>query len=172
MKLRNFRIFLALSATLLFVVYFTLWKFSEKPVYSIKVNIPKAFNPNFSDGELWEYIESGNSLPIAEMNKRNMPIPNYDKFLFISLENDRKLKINMQEFGNLEDTKPLTKILYRNFIEREENKVFEPNSNKILKAVIIKAPRSSKYGDVAKVIDAVKLSGADPIILQIDDLPE
>ena len=157
---------------IVFVVYFTLWKFSEKPFYLIKVNIPKAFNPNFTDAEIWEYIESGNSLPISEMKKRNMPIPNYDKFLFISLEKNKKLKINSQEFGNLEDTNPLTDLLIKVFTEREENNVFEANSNKIVKAVIIKAPRSAKYGEVAKVIDAVKLSGADPIVLQIDELSE
>lgn len=172
MKLRNFRTFLVLCATLLFVVYFVLWKFSEKPVFSIKVNLPKAFNSNFTDAELWDYVDSGNSLPISEMKKRNMPIPHYHKFLYISLEKDKKLKINMQNYGDLENTTPLTNILSKTFTEREEAKVFEPNSNKIIKAVIIKAPHSAKYGDVAKVVDAVKSSGADPIILQIDDLPE
>ena len=172
MKLRNFRTFLVLSATLLFVIYFALWKFSEKPVYSIKVNLPKAFNTNFTDGELWEYVESGHEIPFVEFNKRNMPIPHYHKFLYISLEKNKKLKINSQAFGSLEDPTPLTEILRKTFYEREENKVFESNSNKVAKAVIIKAPRSAKYGEVAKIIDAVKSSGADPIILQIDDLPE
>ncbi len=37
-------------------------------------------------------------------------------------------------------------------------------------AVFIKAPRGLDYGSVAKVVDAVKASGADPIALQIDDL--
>ena len=44
------------------------------------------------------------------------------------------------------------------------------NDQKIEKTVFIKAPRSMDYGSVAKVIDAVKISGADPISLQIDDL--
>ena len=37
-------------------------------------------------------------------------------------------------------------------------------------AVFIKAPRGIDYGSVAKVLDAVKSSGADPIALQVDDL--
>lgn len=37
-------------------------------------------------------------------------------------------------------------------------------------AVFIKAPQGLDYGSVAKVVDAVKSSGADPIALQIDDL--
>jgi biopolymer transport protein ExbD len=45
-----------------------------------------------------------------------------------------------------------------------------PENEKIEKTVFIKAPRSIDYGSVVKVIDAVKLAGADPISLQIDDL--
>jgi biopolymer transport protein ExbD len=36
--------------------------------------------------------------------------------------------------------------------------------------VFIKAPKNLPYGDVAKVVDAVKISGASPISLQIDAL--
>ncbi len=46
-----------------------------------------------------------------------------------------------------------------------------PEADKIEKTVFIKAPRSIDYGKVAKLIDAVSLSGANPISLQIDDLP-
>jgi biopolymer transport protein ExbD len=72
----------------------------------------------------------------------------------------------------LENTIPLTEKLNEIFRERERNGVFEPKSDRILKAVIVKAPRYAKYGDVAKLVDAVKSSGADPIVLQIDDLPQ
>ncbi len=41
---------------------------------------------------------------------------------------------------------------------------------KIQKTVFIKAPRAMDYGTVVKLIDAVKISGASPISLQIDDL--
>jgi biopolymer transport protein ExbD len=172
MQLRNFRTFLVFCAALLFVFYFTLWKFSEKPAHSFKVNLPKNFNPNFSNAEPWEYVESGNLIPTAEFNKRNLPIPNYDKFLTVSVEKDKKLKINFQGIGTLENTTPLSERRTQVFTERTENKVFEPNSNKVVRAVIVKAPRSCRYGDVAKLVDAVKSSGADPIVLQIDDLPQ
>lgn len=174
MKLRNFRTFSALLMSLLFVCYFTVWAVLNESnhIYILKVNIPKAFNPNYTDAELWEYVESGNSMPISELEKRNLPIPYYHKFLFISLEKDKKLKINMQEFGDLEDTTPLTQKLTEIFRERETECVYEPNSTEILKAVRIRAPRSVNYSDVVKVIDAVKISGANPIVLQIDDLPQ
>jgi biopolymer transport protein ExbD len=46
-----------------------------------------------------------------------------------------------------------------------------PESQRIEKTVFIKAPRSVKYGDVVKVIDAIKGAGASPVGLQVDDLP-
>ena len=40
------------------------------------------------------------------------------------------------------------------------------------KAVFIKAPRSKPYGEVVKVIDAVKAAGGSPIGLQIEGLDQ
>jgi len=42
---------------------------------------------------------------------------------------------------------------------------------RIEKTVFVKAPRTMKYGDVVKVIDAIKGAGANPVGLQVDDLP-
>ncbi len=39
------------------------------------------------------------------------------------------------------------------------------------KAVFIKAPVNKAYGDIIAVIDEVKASGAEPIGLQTDGLP-
>jgi biopolymer transport protein ExbD/biopolymer transport protein TolR len=44
-------------------------------------------------------------------------------------------------------------------------------SDRIEKTVFIKAPLSVKYGDVVRVVNAVKGAGASPIGLQLDDLP-
>jgi biopolymer transport protein ExbD len=41
-----------------------------------------------------------------------------------------------------------------------------------LKAVFLKAPRALNYGEVAKVIDIMKLSGCAPIGLQIENLDQ
>ena len=40
------------------------------------------------------------------------------------------------------------------------------------KAVFLKAPRALNYGEVAKVIDIMKLAGCAPIGLQIDNLDQ
>jgi len=45
-----------------------------------------------------------------------------------------------------------------------------PQGDRIERTVFIKAPRSMDYGSVARIVDAVKTSGAYPISLQIDDL--
>ena len=42
---------------------------------------------------------------------------------------------------------------------------------RIERTVFVRAPRSAVYGDVAKVIDAVKGAGAQPVGLQTDALP-
>jgi biopolymer transport protein ExbD len=44
--------------------------------------------------------------------------------------------------------------------------------DRIEKTVFVKAPRSLRYGDVVKVIDAIKGAGANPVGLQVDDLPQ
>jgi biopolymer transport protein TolR len=42
---------------------------------------------------------------------------------------------------------------------------------RIERTVFVRAPRSVAYGEVAKVIDAVKGAGAQPVGLQTDELP-
>jgi biopolymer transport protein ExbD len=42
---------------------------------------------------------------------------------------------------------------------------------RIERTVFVRAPRSARYGEVARVIDAVKGAGAQPVGLQTDALP-
>jgi hypothetical protein len=161
-------------------IILTLWLFSWLFVTAVNpyipsvfvVQIPKAYNPNFTDEEFLEYFQEGNAISISELERRNLPIIANCGILYILLSSKGNIKINFQDIANMEYITPLTEKLNEVFCERENNSVFEPNSNKIVKTVIVKAPLSAKYGEVAKLIDAVKSSGADPIILQIDDLPE
>jgi biopolymer transport protein ExbD len=43
--------------------------------------------------------------------------------------------------------------------------------DRIERTVFVRAPRSTRYGEVAQVIDAVKGAGAQPVGLQTDELP-
>lgn len=174
MKLRNFRTFLVFCASLLFIIWFTLWNFSEqkvKHIFLVKI-IPLQLEDDRADGlfeESYYWLTKKFLFPQTEIPEP-LPkgIPTFERFIHVFLEKNGKLLIDSQQFGNLENINPFTRKLNEVFSEREKNGVFEPKSNKILKAVIIKARRSDKYGDVIKVIDAVKSSGADPIVLQID----
>lgn len=85
---------------------------------------------------------------------------------------DGKITLNNDAMGNVSDASPLTEKLTAVFKEREAGGVFRENTNEVEKTLFIKSPRSVRYGDVVKVIDAAKQAGAQPIGLQIDDLEQ
>lgn len=82
------------------------------------------------------------------------------------------LKLNNEDMGNVTDTTAFEAKLTSVFKDRESQGVFREGTNEVEKTIFIKAPRSLKYGDVVKVIDAAKVAGAQPIGLQVDDLTE
>ena len=100
--------------------------------------------------------------------------------LIVKINSDFSLELNeTKKLGTIPEPTPLQKRLSDVFSKRLENGVInerfsgDPNlplAEKIQKTVFIKAPRSIPYGEVVKVIDAVKVVGAKPISLQIDDL--
>ncbi|MGB4989242.1 MAG: biopolymer transporter ExbD [Pyrinomonadaceae bacterium] len=93
--------------------------------------------------------------------------------LVIAINKETKgITLNNNTFGDVSDTEKLNIELSRIFKDRENNGVFRDNSNEVEKTVFIKSPKSVRYGDVVKVIDAAKAAGASPIGLQIDDLTE
>ena len=100
--------------------------------------------------------------------------------LVVSISNDLQLKLNQDNVGSVNDTAPLSQKLVQLFQQRKETRAYKigmetrtdvPESERIEKTVFVKAPRSVKYGDVVKVIDAIKGAGANPVGLQVDDLP-
>jgi biopolymer transport protein TolR len=101
--------------------------------------------------------------------------------LVVSISNDLQLKLNQDSIGSVNDTAPLGLRLTQLFQQRKQTRAFKPgmetrsdlpDEERLEKTVFVKAPRSVKYGDVVKVIDAIKGSGANPIGLQVDDLPQ
>lgn len=85
---------------------------------------------------------------------------------------DMTISLNNEAAGDVSDTSLLTTKLQEIFKQRENNLVFREGTNEVEKTVFLKSPRSVKYGDVVKVVDAVKLAGSDRVGLQVDDLPE
>lgn len=85
---------------------------------------------------------------------------------------DKKITLNNEPIGDVTNTTELTSKLTTIFKDREAQGAFREGTNEVEKTLFIKSPRSLKYGEVVKVIDAIKQSGAQPIGLQIDDLAE
>jgi len=83
---------------------------------------------------------------------------------------DKSITLNNEAVGDVSDASALTNKLTEVFKSRETNGTFREGTNEVEKTLFIKSPRSVRYGDVVKVIDAVKVAGAEPIGLQIDDL--
>ena len=108
-------------------------------------------------------------VPAEPTNAPNLP-PNPNT-LIVTVNADSTLKLNLEDgLGTVEDSEKVQAELRRVFETRAASGIFRPDSNEIERTVFIKAPKNINYGSVAKVVDAVKLSGAEPIGLQIDDL--
>ncbi len=101
--------------------------------------------------------------------------------LVVSIGHDLQLKLNQDSIGSVNDTAPLAQRLAAVFQQRKELRAYKPGmetrtdipeQDRIEKTVFIKAPRTMRYEDVVKVIDAIKGAGANPVGLQVDDLPQ
>jgi biopolymer transport protein TolR len=113
----------------------------------------------------------------SQINDHATPNPD---ILVVSVGVDSLLKLNAETIvGSIADTSALTKRLNDIFIQRvasgNVSQSFadgpnRPANDRIERTVFIKAPSHLDYGSVARVVDAVKLGGAYPISLQIDDL--
>ncbi|MBD0324781.1 MAG: biopolymer transporter ExbD [Pyrinomonadaceae bacterium] len=100
--------------------------------------------------------------------------------LIVTIKPDLSLKLNQKEdMGTTSDTSKLSATLVDTFQRRKEARTFSPelvnrfdlaDDERVMKTVFIKAPRSITYGEVARVIDSIKVAGANPVGLQIDNL--
>ena len=101
--------------------------------------------------------------------------------LVVTIRPDGTLQLNglTDDMGTVADTSKLSSFLMSLFKERLANHVYRddmlsrldvPEKYRIEKTVFIKAPRSIAYGEVTKVIDALKGAGAEPVGLQLDGL--
>lgn len=106
---------------------------------------------------------------------RTRPVGPHPYTLVVTIEQDLSLRLNTRQTNaTVSDPAALVDELQLVFELRQRNLAFAENaiqtSPRIERTVFIKAPRSLDYGSVARVIDAVKLAGADPVSLQIDGL--
>jgi len=93
--------------------------------------------------------------------------------LVIAIDRSTKqITLNNEAYGDVNDTTALSDKLREVFKERENQGTLREGTNEVEKTIFIKSPKSVRYGDVVRVIDAAKAVGASPIGLQIDDLTD
>lgn len=115
---------------------------------------------------------------VREPTKEQMSrLPNNDTYLLISLRLDGSLLLNNYPFEGAGKYQNLAAKLRRVFEQRVEASVLDesvaeredlPLEKRVVRRAVIIAPPDAKYGDVVRLIDAVKSGGFDDLWLQID----
>jgi biopolymer transport protein ExbD len=96
---------------------------------------------------------------IPDKQEQDKPDDNPNLALVVTINHDGGYALNMQPAKTLDELQSqLASALDR-----------RPTD---LKAVFLKAPRTLSYGEVAKVIDVMKIAGCAPIGLQIENLDQ
>ena len=105
----------------------------------------------------------------ARPNKFDARIPDKQERDDVKMEKDLALVVTIDQGGgyalNMQPAKTLDELLSQLRSALDGRPVD-------LKGVFLKAPRSLNYGQVAKVIDIMKLAGCAPIGLQIENLDQ
>jgi len=112
-------------------------------------------------------------VPAEPKDQQNVDVKPNPLTLVVAINREtRAVTLNNDPAGNVDDPSALTSRLSEIFKQRENNGVFREGTNQVEKTIFIKSPKSVRYGDVVKVIDAAKTAGAEPIGLQVDDLTD
>jgi biopolymer transport protein ExbD len=100
--------------------------------------------------------------------------------LTVTITADRIITLNTESLGTLNDTAPLASKLSALFQERIAQRAYLPGfesrsdlpiMDRIPRTVLLRPSRSLGYGDVLQLIELLKEAHADPIGLQITNLP-
>lgn len=106
----------------------------------------------------------------AEPSDSSFAVP-HPETLVVTIADDLSLSLNKEALNaSAKNTGQLVERLVEVFRLRDENgtSVDGVVDGHRERTVFINAPRHVSYGDVVRVLDAVKFSGAEPISFQID----
>jgi hypothetical protein len=92
-------------------------------------------------------------------------LANDDSTIYVAFSPGSQVTVNGEPQRGLS---AVTDTLAEVFESRRRNGVFEPESDKVVKAVGIRIPASAKYSDLLSVARAVENSGANPIVLLLE----
>lgn len=100
----------------------------------------------------------------------DLPVYPNPLLLVVRLDQNADITLNNERQGSLNDTSALEIVLERVFKERENDGVFRRGTNVVEKTVRLKAVPTARFGDIVKIVDALKQAGASPVGLQIDEV--
>jgi hypothetical protein len=143
----------------------------EQEVEIIIVRVPPYPNPNYSRFQNWLLFHRflfpstlDGSRPIEEYAGHDA-LPHDDSLIHLTLDGNGQIFINNVPRA---DDAAATAVLAEVFEVRTKMGVFEPESDRIVKAVGIRVPLSAKYSDLVRMARIAKDSGADPVVLLLD----
>jgi biopolymer transport protein ExbD len=115
-----------------------------------------------------------------------LPTPGLDQLsltscglLLVSVDDNRRLKLNSVDAGTLAETGSLTGRVAEVFLERERHRAFRPGMEmredfavreRIEKTVIVQPSRSLSYGEVLGLMGELEKAGAKPLYIQVGEL--
>jgi biopolymer transport protein ExbD len=85
-------------------------------------------------------------------------------YLAARIKNDGQLFLNAEP-QNLDGLKKLLREVFR---DRAENGIFREGTNEVEQTVFVDPEPNVKYGEIVKIIDALKEAGASPIVFKLD----
>lgn len=122
-------------------------------------------------------VHTSSILPVAA---REALLESGCLLLVVTINDNGSLEFNHMPTGTLNDSSALMAKLKTVFDERDESRVYTPESDlfsrvpeyrRIERRVYINAPRSVSYGEVADLMARIKMAGGDPMGL-ISELPQ
>jgi biopolymer transport protein ExbD len=102
------------------------------------------------------------------INEKDIIIRPNPSFLLVGLQDDSKILLNTEAYGDFNNTAPLKEKLDEIFKMREATGIFRYGTNEIEKTVFVAAPDSVKFGDLVKLIQEIAAAGAEPVGLQME----
>ena len=117
-------------------------------------------------------------VPAEPLPENNTRLDNPDTIV-VSISAVGVIRINAESAGGVSDTSKLVTRLSEVFAQRVANGNISgsfaddpgrPFPDRAERTVFVKAPKTVSYGDVARIVDAVKTAGAYPISLQLDNI--
>ena len=118
--------------------------------------------------------------PVTESQSEYDLIEHNCGTLTVSINGEGTLTLNTDNFGTVNDTSQLNHKLREIFQQRIEAQAYLrgmeartdlPMMQRIPRTVLVRASRALRYSDVLRTIEMLKEVGANPIGLQINNLP-